>query len=67
MSNFDLRIPIGLFFSLIGLALTIYGFLGDKALNERSLGININLVWGIVLLVFGVLMLVFTKKGKPQS
>lgn len=67
MSNFDLRIPIGLFFSLIGLALTGYGFLGDKALNARSLGININLFWGIVLLVFGVLMLVFAKSGKPHS
>ena len=67
MSSFDLRIPIGLFFGLIGLILAIYGFVGDPALNARSLGININLIWGVILLVFGVLMLALAKLGKSQS
>ena len=66
MSNFDLRIPIGLFFLLIGLALTGYGFLGDKALNARSLGININLWWGILLATFGGSMLFSALRGRKR-
>jgi hypothetical protein len=55
----DIRWPIGLMFTLIGLLLTIYGIAtgSDSAMYSRSLGININLVWGLVLLAFGVLML----------
>jgi len=61
----DIRWPIGLMFSLVGLALTVFGLLtrGDAALYSRSLGININLVWGIVLLVFGALMLLLARRG----
>ena len=32
----------------------------------RSLGININLIWGVVLLVFGVLMLLGAMRGKQN-
>jgi hypothetical protein len=42
-------------FSLIGVLLTGYGVLKRSA--SISLDININLIWGIVLLVFGVGML----------
>jgi len=51
----DIRWPIGLMFSLIGVLLTGYGVL--KRTASISLDININLIWGIVLLVFGVGML----------
>ena len=51
-------------FSLFGLILTIFGFVSDKAIYEQhSLGININLRWGAVLLVFGVLMLFLAFRG----
>jgi hypothetical protein len=53
----DIRVPIGLMFSVFGVILTIYGLLSDRAIYGRSLGININLVWGLVLLAFGVIML----------
>jgi hypothetical protein len=59
----DLRWPIGLMFTLIGVLLTIAGLVSD----QRSLGININLIWGIVLLVFGALMLLAAMKGKKKS
>jgi len=51
----DLRIPAGLLFSLIGIILAAFGLStkGDTALYERSLGINVNLWWGIVLFIFG--------------
>ena len=51
----DIRWPIGLMFTLIGVLLTGYGAV--KASDLMSLGININLVWGLVLLAFGVFML----------
>jgi multisubunit Na+/H+ antiporter MnhG subunit len=65
----DLRWPIGLMFSLIGALLLIYGAIthSETALYERSLGININVVWGIVLLIFGVLMLAGAVMGKKEQ
>jgi multisubunit Na+/H+ antiporter MnhG subunit len=54
--NLDIRLPIGMMFTLFGLLLAGFGLLGDKQIYERSLGININLMWGIVLLLFGVVM-----------
>jgi hypothetical protein len=58
----DIRWPIGLMFSLIGVLLTIYGAV-VKSDHAISLGININLIWGIILLVFGVGMLMGAVKG----
>jgi hypothetical protein len=55
----DLRKPIGIFFLLLGVILVVHGFLTRGAeMYAKSLGININLVWGAVLVVFGLLMLV---------
>ena len=51
----DIRWPIGLMFTLIGVLLTIEGAMTGP--TDKSLGININLIWGVVLLIFGVLML----------
>jgi len=66
--NFDLRLPIGIMFSTFGLILTIFGAISDKAIyEEHSLGININLIWGIVLLVFGLFMLFLALKGGKKS
>lgn len=61
--NFDLRLPIGIMFSVFGLMLTIFGLVSDKSIYEHSLGININLIWGIVLLVFGLFMLFLALRG----
>ena len=57
----DIRWPIGLMFMLIGALLA--GFGRVKGSESLSLGININLIWGAVLLVFGVLMLLGAAKG----
>jgi hypothetical protein len=56
----DLRLPIGLYFSILGVMLGIYGIItGSSAeMYKRSLGMNINLVWGVVLLLFGLAMLI---------
>ena len=56
--KFDLRFPIGALFSFYGVVLALYGFATNNSdVYQRSLGININLAWGLVLLVFGVAML----------
>ena len=65
----DIRFPIGIMFTLIGLLLTITGIVtgGDPAFYKPSLGININLVWGIVLLLFGGLMWGFAIMEKNKK
>jgi hypothetical protein len=60
----DIRWPIGLMFTLIGALLAVFGL--TKGSESMSLGININLVWGAVLLVFGVLMLLGAIKDKKN-
>jgi hypothetical protein len=57
----DIRWPIGLMFTLIGVLLTAFGTI--KKSDSMSLDININLIWGVVLLVFGVLMLAGAMRG----
>lgn len=45
----DIRLPIGIMFTLLGTLLTIYGLAtnSDAELYKRSLDININLIWGL--------------------
>ncbi len=55
----DIRWPIGLMFSLVGALLLLYGLatMSDAETYRRSLDININVRWGLVVLVFGASML----------
>jgi len=64
-----IRWPIGLMFSLIGALLVINGFItgSDAEMYHRSLDININLRWGLVLFAFGVFMLIMAWRGKNQA
>jgi hypothetical protein len=63
----DIRIPMGLMFTILGVLLTGYGLVSDKAIYQRSLGINVNLWWGLVMLIFGVLMLVLGRRGTKSA
>ena len=67
----DIRLPIGLMFTLFGVLLVVYGLVSDKAIYQRSLGMNVNLGWGVVLLIFGVVMLVLGRRAasndKPEE
>ncbi len=55
----DIKLPIGLIFTIFGIMLTVYGiFTGDNAaMYERSLDVNVNLWSGLLMLVFGLVML----------
>ena len=66
--NFDLRLPIGIMFSLFGAMLVIFGAVSNKEIYQtHSLGININLLWGAVLLVFGAAMLFLTWRARGKA
>jgi hypothetical protein len=61
----DIRVPIGLMFVLMGGLLAGYGLLGSHEIYARSLGLNINLIWGSVLLVGGAFLIVMgTRPGR---
>jgi len=61
----DIRTPIGLMFGIFGLLLTGYGLAtSGSPIYERSLGQNLNLGWGAVLLVFGGVMLWLGRRSR---
>jgi hypothetical protein len=65
--NFDLRLPLGLIFGFYGLVLVVYGLITQGSVAyDRSLGLNVNLIWGAVLLVFAALMLVGALRGRKS-
>jgi uncharacterized membrane protein len=64
----DIKLPIGLMFSILGLLLTVYGIFtaSNEAMYEKSLHININLWIGMIMLVFGgVMLLLAFRKTHP--
>lgn len=64
----DIRWPIGLMFSIVGALMAIYGLLtGSSDIYKRSLDINVNLYWGLLLLVFGAFMLVMAWRGGKRE
>ena len=66
----DIRLPIGIIFTIYGVILLIYGLLADAAMfREKSLGVNIDVWWGAAMLAFGVFMgaLAFRAARRKQS
>ena len=59
----DIRLPIGTLFVLFGMFLISYGAYSDPAIYARSLNININLWWGLAMLLFGAIMLFLGRRG----
>lgn len=64
--KWDVRLPIGLMFSIFGAMLTVYGLVSDEAIYGRSLGINVNLWWGLAVLTFGLVMLAFALRARGR-
>jgi hypothetical protein len=57
----DLKAVIGALFCVYGSILSVYGLMSDPALYARSLGLNVNLGWGLALLAFGLCLVGFSK------
>jgi cytochrome c-type biogenesis protein CcmH/NrfF len=64
--RFDIRLPIGGLFTVLGLIVAGYGLVtaSNPAHYASSLGININLWWGLVMLIFGALMLAAAARSR---
>ncbi len=64
----DIRWPIGIMFSLIGAMMVIYGIFtsSNEQMYSHSLGINVNIIWGFLLLIFGATMLLLAWRGSKQ-
>jgi hypothetical protein len=65
----DIRIPLGLIFLIIGGIMAAFGIFthGDAALYEKSLGVNLNLTWGLIMFVFGAIMFLVGRRQKWQD
>jgi hypothetical protein len=65
----DIRLPMGFMFSILGALLTLFGIFtaGDTALYGRSLGINVNLWSGALMLAFGLLMLFMALRARKTA
>ena len=65
--GFDIRLPIGYLFTIFGALLLLFGlFTANADMYQRSLGINIDLWWGGVLLIFGLLMALVARKAQSR-
>jgi hypothetical protein len=64
----DARIAVGMFFTLTGTILAAFGFSTRDRVDAyiKTLGIDANLWWGLVLLVFGIVMLAFGRRGQMK-
>ena len=64
-ASLDLRLPIGGLFAVLGIMLMGYGLAtgGNTAMYEKSAGMNINLIWGTVMLATGGIFLWLAKRG----
>ena len=71
-ASLDLRLPIGGLFTALGLIIGAYGVATNGSpMYAQSESINVNLWWGLVMLVVGVLMFVAgmraTRAAHPAS
>ena len=59
----DVRVPVGVMLATMGALLAGYGWFGDRSIYAKSLGVNINLVWGVVLIAAGGFLLALSARG----
>ena len=63
----DIRYPLGLIFAITGAILTIYGALTlHSPMYNISEGVNLNLDWGLLMLVFGLVMTYAGRRKRPS-
>jgi len=65
--NLDIRFPLGLMFGVMGLILALYGMVSDRRAIAAGEAINLNLWWGLLLLVFGVAMLLLASRAAQKD
>jgi hypothetical protein len=64
----DIRIPLGLIFLITGGIMGIFGFITrGTGIYQRSMGINLNLTWGAIMFIFGLIMFLVGRRQKWQD
>ena len=64
MEGMDIRAPIGGLFTLLGVMLAGYGLVaGSRTVSDVAPVTNVNLWWGLVMLLFGIIMLVLSRRA----
>ncbi len=64
----DIRLPLGLIFLIIGGIMAAYGVVTrNSGIYARSMDININLIWGGLMLAFGLIMFLAGRRKKWQD
>ncbi|HVC46977.1 MAG TPA: hypothetical protein VND90_06995 [Terracidiphilus sp.] len=66
--NLDLRIPMGMMFSMAGAVLLAFGVATRNRpdLYTRSFGMNPDVWWGVVVLVFGLIVVGLGRRGQGR-
>ena len=63
----DIRLPIGWLFSALGVILVGYGAMTNgNPMYQRSESVNINLWWGLIVLIFGLLLLTLGLRARRR-
>lgn len=62
----DIRWPMGGMFVLLGGVLTVFGLVTLHDPYASSLGINVNLWWGLLILVFGAVLLLLAWRNRSR-
>jgi uncharacterized membrane protein len=62
----DLRLPSGLFFTLIGLILVCMGVFAPET-RAALTDANVNLYSGLAMLVFGIFLLILARAGAKAA
>ncbi len=62
----DIRLPIGLMFSVLGILLFVVGlFAGGQSTQSQQT--SVNLWWGVVMFLFGIVMFVLGRRGTASA
>ena len=63
----DVRMPMGLMFLILGGILIAAGAVQDPATYAKSLGVNVDLWWGVVMAALGAAMLLLVWRSRRRS
>ncbi|SEG57376.1 hypothetical protein SAMN05421819_3633 [Bryocella elongata] len=60
----DIRLPLGLLFLILGVIMVVHGAMTRGSdIYASSGGMNINLIWGLVMLLFGLIMFLAARRS----
>ena len=63
----DLRFPIAIMFLLLGGILAGYGWWAPHDAGQVDLGFRVNLIWGVVMCVFGAILGVAAWRARART